>query len=149
MKTLLFLAALAASAALAQSHGRSDIEVQHPWSRATPPGAKVGAGYMEIHNRGAQPDRLIAASTPAAQRVELHISERQGDVARMRQVKSYEIPARGRYVLQPGGAHLMLFDLARPLEKGERVKVKLRFERAGELEVELEVRDMGSREHRH
>jgi copper(I)-binding protein len=43
----------------------------------------------------------------------------------------------------------MLFDLARPLEKGERVKVKLRFERAGELEVELEVREMGARQHRH
>jgi copper(I)-binding protein len=149
----MFLAALAASIAasvtLAHNHEKGDIQVHHPWSRATPPGAKVAAGYMEIRNRGAQPDRLLSASTPAAQRVELHVTEREGDVAKMRQVKSYEIPARERYVLRPGGAHMMLVDIVQPLKKGERVKMKLRFERAGEIEVELEVQDLGSRQHRH
>ena len=149
MRLILLCAALAASAAFAHNHGKGDIQVHHPWSRATPPGAKVGVGYMEIRNRGAQADRLVSASTPAAKHVEMHVTEHEGNVAKMRQVKSFEIPARERYVLRPGGAHLMLVDLAQPLRKGERVKMNLRFERAGELEVEMEVQEMGSRQHRH
>jgi copper(I)-binding protein len=149
MRLIVLLAAFAASAVLAHNHEKGAIQVHHPWSRATPPGATVAAGYMEIRNRGKEPDRLLGATTPAAQRVELHISVQDGDVARMRQVKSYEIAPRERYVLRPGGAHLMLVDIAQPLKKGERVKMKLRFERAGELEVELEVQDLGSRQHRH
>jgi copper(I)-binding protein len=132
-----------------QSEAKGDLEVREAWSRATAPGAKVAAGYLEIRNSGAQPDRLLSASTGVAQRVELHVTQRDGDVMRMRQVKELEIPARGRTTLEPGGAHLMLVDIARPLKKGERVPLKLRFERSGELEVELEVREIGASHHRH
>lgn len=149
MRRLLLCAALAASAALAHNHDKGDIQVHHPWSRATPPGAKVGVGYMEIRNRGAQADRLVSASTPAAKRVELHVTEHHGEVAKMRQRKAFEIPAGERLMLTPGGAHLMLVDLAAPLKKGERFKVRLQFERAGDLEVEMEVQEMGSRHPRH
>jgi copper(I)-binding protein len=131
------------------SHGKNGIEVREAWSRATPPGAKVGVGYMEIRNNGAQPDRLIAASTPAAKTVEMHVTQREGDVMRMRQVKDFEIPARERITLRPGGSHLMLVDVVRPLKKGERFTMRLRFERAGEMEVELEVQEQGARHPRH
>ncbi len=134
---------------LPHSHEKGDIQVRHPWSRATPPGAKVAAGYMEIRNSGRQPDRLLSASTPLAKRVEMHGTERDGEVMKMREVKALEIPARERYELRPGGAHLMLVDIAQPLKKGERFRLRLRFERAGDLEVELEVQDLGSRQHRH
>jgi len=123
--------------------------VRHPWSRATPPGAKVAVGYMEIRNHGTQPDRLLSASTALAQRVEMHITRQEGEVVKMRQVKSFEVPARERYELRPGGAHLMLVDIARPLKKGERFAMKLVFERAGELEVELEVQEQGARRPHH
>lgn len=149
MRALLLVLALHAGAAWPHSHEKGDIQVRHPWSRATPPGAKVAVGYMEIRNAGQQPDRLLSASTAVAQRVEMHVTQRHGDVMRMRQVKSLDIPARERYALRPGGAHLMLVDLARPLEKGERFTMTLRFERAGELEIELEVQEMGSRHPRH
>ena len=132
-------------AALCFAAHAAEIEVRDAWSRATAPGAKVAAGYMEIRNSGAQPDRLVSASSPLAKRVELHVTERDGEIMRMRQVKHYDIRARGAYTLAPGGAHLMLVDVERPLKKGERVPLRLRFERAGELAVELEVRDLAAR----
>jgi copper(I)-binding protein len=138
-----------ASAAHAHSFERGDVQVRHPWSRATPPGAKIGVGFMEIRNRGSTPDRLLAITTPAARRVEMHVTRREGDVLKMRQVESFDIPARERLELRPGGGHLMLVDLVQPLKKGERVPMTLRFERAGELELELEVQELGSRHARH
>ena len=149
MKWALVALALISVQVLAHTHEKGDIQVRHPWSRATPPGAKVAVGYMEIGNVGSRPDRLLAATTPAAQRVEMHVTERDGEVMKMRQVETFEIPARERTTLRPGGAHLMLVDLARPLKKGERFTMKLRFERAGELEIELEVQELGSRHPRH
>jgi periplasmic copper chaperone A len=131
------------------SHEKGDIQVRHPWSRATPPGAQVAVGYMEIRNNGAQPERLVAASTAVAKRVEMHITQRDGEVMRMRQVKDFEIPARERVTLRPGGSHLMLVDLTQPLKKGERFTMRLRFERAGELDIELEIQEQGSRHARH
>lgn len=135
--------------AAAHNHEKGDIQVRHPWSRATPPGAKVAVAYMELRNTGSQPDRLLSASTAVAQRVEMHITQREGEVMKMRQVKTFEIPARERYALRPGGSHLMLVDLAQPLKKGERFSMTLRFERAGELEIELEIQEAGSRHPRH
>ena len=138
-----------AGVAGAHSHEKGDIQVRHPWSRATPPGAMVAVGYMEIRNTGAQPDRLIAASTPVAKSVEMHVTQREGEVMKMRQVKDFEIPARERITLRPGGSHLMLVDVVRSLKKGERFIMRLRFERAGEMEVELEVQEQGARHPRH
>jgi copper(I)-binding protein len=149
MRVLLFLLALHAGAAWAHSHEKGDIQIRHPWSRATAPGAKVGAGYLEVRNNGAQPDRLLSASTAAAKRVELHVTQRDGEVMRMREVRTLEIPARERFTLRPGGAHMMLVDLAQPLKKGDRFKMTLRFERAGEIEVEVEVQDLGARNAHH
>ncbi len=149
MRFALAAALLVAVQAFGHTHEKGDIQVRHPWSRATPPGAKVGVGYMEIRNRGSQPDRLLSASTAVAKRVEMHVTQREGEVMKMRQVQSFEIPARERYALRPGGSHLMLVDLVQPLEKGGRFTMKLRFERAGELEIELEVQERGSRHPRH
>lgn len=150
MKALLGMLLLVC-AAMAQGHvhEKGDLQVRHPWSRQTPPGAKVGVGFMEIRNHGSNPDRLIAVSTPLAGRVEMHVTLRQGEVTRMRQARSFEIPARARVQLRPGGAHLMLVDLARPLKKGERIPMTLRFEQAGEMQIELEVQELGSRHARH
>ena len=136
---------LLATETLAHSHEKGDIEVRHPWSRATPPGAKLAVGYMEIRNRGSRPDRLLSASTAAAKRVEMHVTLREGEIMKMRQVPSFEIPAGERFALRPGGSHLMLVGLTRSLEKGGRLRMTLRFERAGELEIELEVQEAGSR----
>jgi copper(I)-binding protein len=149
MRLVIFALALGMLPAWAHNHEKGDIQVRHPWSRATAPGAKVAAGYMEIRNNGQQADRLVSAESPVASRVELHVTRQDGDVMRMQQVKAYDIPARARFELRPSGPHLMLVDIARPLKKGERFPVKLRFERAGEIEVQLEVQDLGSKHPHH
>jgi copper(I)-binding protein len=128
-----------ATSALAQ------VRIDDAWARATAPGAKVGAGYMKISSTVA--DRLIGAASPAAARVEMHVTEKKGDVLRMREVKAYQIPVGGVFELSPGGAHLMLVDLKAPLKQGTKVPLTLRFERAGEMKVELEVRALGASSH--
>lgn len=142
-------ALLPQSKGFGHGYNKGEVSVRHPWTRATPPGAKVGAGYLEIRNSGTEPDRLIGASTPAAERVELHVLMREGDVVRMREVKSLDVPARERLILRPSGSHLMIVGLGRPLVKGERVLLTLHFEKAGELKIELEVQALDSRKAHH
>jgi copper(I)-binding protein len=149
MRFLLLAWVFVAFPALSHSYEKGDLQIRHPWARATPPGTSVGVGYFEIRNNGAQPDRLLSATSPAAKRVEMHITEHAGNIAKMRQLRAFEVPARERLTLEPNGAHLMLIDLAQPLRKGERFPIKLRFERAGEIEVEFEVQELGSRHPRH
>ena len=124
----------------------AQVRIEDPWARATAPAAKVGAGYLKITSGAA--DRLVGANTPAAGRVELHVTVKEGDVMRMREVKAYDIPAKGGFELKPGGAHLMLVDLKAPLKEGTKVPVTLRFEKAGEVKVELQVRALGASGHR-
>lgn len=142
-------AVLAAGTAAAHGYGAGDVRVRHPWTRPTPPGATVAAGYLEIRNSGRTPDRLTGASSPAAAAVEMHVMTREGDVVKMREVQSIEVPGRQRFALDPKGSHLMLTGLKKPLAKGDRVPLVLRFERAGEIKVELEVQAADSRRAHH
>ncbi len=122
----------------------SQIEVTDAWSRATPPGAKVAAGYLLMRNQAAAADKLVGASSPMAARVETHVTEKQGEVLRMREVKGYDVPAKGSFELKPSGAHLMLVDIKRPFKAGEKIPLVLRFQNAGEIKTELEVRALGA-----
>jgi copper(I)-binding protein len=117
----------------------SQIDVETPWSRATAPGARLAAGYMVIRNKGNAPDRLVGASSTLAAKIETHVTINDGDVMRMREVKGYDVPAQGSFELKPGGAHLMFIKIKQPFKEGERVPVTLRFEKAGEMRVELLV----------
>jgi len=141
--TLFLLASLPAVA-------QGQITVQDAWSRATPPGAKIAAGYLTIRNAGAA-DRLVSASSPAAERVETHVTIREGDISRMREVKGYDVPAKGTLELKPGGAHLMLVNIKAPFNEGTTVPLTLKFEKAGEVKTELQVRPLtgGAPQHSH
>ena len=139
---IFLLAVLFSTAAQAQ------ITVQDAWARATPPGAKIAAGYLVIRNGGGA-DRLLGASSPAAERVETHTTRRDGDISRMREVKGYEVPARGTLELKPAGSHLMLVNIKAPLKEGTTVPLTLKFERAGEVKTELQVRPLVGGEHHH
>lgn len=141
--TLFLLASLCANA-------QGQITVQEAWSRATPPGAKIAAGYLVIRNAGGA-DRLVSASSPAAERVETHVTLREGDISRMREVKGYDVPAGGTLELKPGGAHLMLVNIKAPFKEGETVPLTLKFEKAGEVKTELKVRPLtgGAQQHSH
>lgn len=123
------------------------IQVEEAWSRATPPGATVAAGYLVLRNAGGAPDRLLSVSSPAAARVEAHVTVKDGDISRMREVKGYEVPAKGRLELKPGSGHLMFVDLKAPFKQGDKVPATLRFQRAGEVKVEFAVEGMGAMDH--
>lgn len=121
-----------------------DLVLTASWSRAAGEGGS-GAGFLTIRNAGTTPDRLLSATTPAAGRVELHIHVRDGDVMRMRPVPVIELPPGQAVTLQPGGLHLMLLGLTRPLRLGEAVPLTLTFERAGTVQASLAVQAAGAR----
>jgi len=129
----------------------SQVEVSDAWMRATAPGQKTAAGYMIIRNKSAQPERLVGGSSQAAAKLETHVSIKDGDIMRMREVKGYDIPPKGSFELKPNGSHLMLVDLKRPLKEGDKVPVVLKFEKSGEVKVDFEVRPLVSahKEHSH
>ena len=101
-------------------------------------GASVGGGYLTVRNAGAA-DRLLGASSPVAERTELHEMVMEKDVMRMREVKGVDVPARGALELKPGAHHLMFMELKKQLKQGDKVPVTLKFEKAGEVKVELTV----------
>lgn len=133
------VALVSGPAVAARIYNKGTIQLRDPWTRATPPGTEVVAGYLEVRNTGKEADRIIGASSPAAARVELHMTAREGGVMKMRETPAFELPARKHLALRPGGAHLMLVGLKQPLLKGQHIPLTLRFERAGEVRVELEV----------
>lgn len=124
---------------VAHEFRKGDVIVDHPWTRATARGQTVAAGYLEIRNGGTQADRVIGASTPAAERIELHIIVKEGEVMKMREVKSFDVPARGKVELKPRGPHMMIIGIRRPFKKDERIPVTLKFAKSGDLAVELVV----------
>ena len=121
----------------------AQVQIEKPWTRATAPGAKVGGGYMLIRNQGAAADKLVAASSPAAGKVELHVHINEGGVMKMREVPGYDVPAKGAFELKPGGAHLMFMNLKAPFKEGDRIPVTLKFEKAGEVKAEFQVGGLG------
>lgn len=115
------------------------VEIVDARARETAEGTMTGAVYMEIRNPGAA-DRLLSVETPAAGMAHLHGSFVENGIARMRPVAALDIPAGGTAVLEPGGLHIMLMDLDGRLVAGTRLPLTLRFERAGTLEVEADIR---------
>lgn len=140
MKRILSLAA-AAAVALAFPALAEGITISDAYARSASPSAMTGAAFMTISNAGAEDDRLIAARSDAAERVELHthLIDANG-VARMVEVEDgFVIPAGGSHVLQRGGDHVMFLGLTAPFEEGGTVPLTLVFEKAGEIAVEVPV----------
>jgi len=134
------LALLAACSRPAGEVGDPDIQVVHAWARPTVAGQGGTAAYMRIANFGSGEDRLLAVTAEAPAKASLHETSNEGGIARMRPVAGgLAIPKRQVVSLEPGGAHIMVTGLADPLEPGERLKLRLRFERSGNKPVEATV----------
>lgn len=141
----LALAALFPAPAVAHDYKLGALEIAHPWTRATPPTAKVGGGFLTIANKGTTPDRLIAVRSPVSLKVEVHEMKMDGSVMRMREVeKGLEIPPGATVTLKPGGYHIMFMELKAPLMKDAKVPVTLVFEKAGSIDVDFAVEAMGA-----
>lgn len=139
-KTLLILAGLALSLpALAHEYTVGALKIGHPWSRALPAASQNGAAYFSVDNPGSEPDRLLSASTPRAQRAELHNHINDNGVMRMRQVPDVAVPVGQKVSFMPGSLHVMLMGLTAPLKVGDRFPMTLRFEKAGEVTVDVVV----------
>ena len=122
------------------------LKIEDPYARATVPAQKAGGAFVKIKNTGAA-DKLIAVSSPVAKEMQLHTMSMEGNVMKMREVKAIDIPANGTVELQPGGFHLMLIDLKSQLKAGDEIPVKLKFEKAGEVEVKFTVNAAGAMKH--
>jgi len=138
---LALAALLTATAAIGHDFQIGALKIGHPWARPTLPGQGAGGAYLSVHNGGSTPDRLLGGSMPVAAGVEVHEMRMEGDVMRMRELPGLEIPAGKTVTLAPAGLHLMLTGLKAPLKLGDKLPLKLRFEKAGEIEVTVNVED--------
>ena len=127
--------ALAPLSALAHEFQVGDLEIEHPWSRATGQ-TRPAVGYLKIRNNGQQADRLLGATTRIADHVMLHANVIENGVAKMTPAEGLEIPPGGEVVLAPKGEyHLMIMGLKQPLAEGDTFPVTLIFEHAGKVDV--------------
>lgn len=137
---------LSVSPGQAHDYRAADIAIGHPWTRAVGATAPTAAGYMALRNEGTVADRLVAAGTPMARTVELHQMTMTDNIMRMRPLpQGIELPPGQTVRLEPGGMHLMLIGPIGGFAQGTRVPVTLRFERAGEVTVDLVVEAAGAR----
>ncbi|HSP59194.1 MAG TPA: copper chaperone PCu(A)C [Halomonas sp.] len=125
---------LASHVALAQSVTVEDAQV-----RAVPPVATTSAAFMVLHNAGSDDTEIVAATSPAAEVLELHEHQHVDGVMQMRRVSEVGIPAGGSTELAPGNLHLMLINLTQPLVEGERVDITLEFANGETLSFDAPV----------
>ena len=123
------------------SHSHAQLSFSPMQMRATAPGMPSSAAYVSIANHGDAADRLIAAKSVVARRVEIHSMEMDNGVMRMRAVDGGLPIAAGEAVhLAPGGLHIMLMDLTTQLAAGNQHEITLVFEKAGEITVTATVK---------
>ncbi|HCO38580.1 MAG TPA: hypothetical protein DIT36_01085 [Aquificaceae bacterium] len=140
MKKLMLGGLLLASLSFAQPK----IEVKDAWVREVPPTSKMSAAYMVIENKGKEADKLLDAVSNASKITEIH----ETIEGKMRRVKALEVPAGGKVELKPGGYHMMLINLNKPLKEGDKVEITLKFEKSGEIKVQAPVKKgMGGHMH--
>ena len=143
-KTLLALCLVALSGGAALAQQTDSIRITEPWARATPGRAANGAAYLTITNTGTTTDRLVAASTPAAQKAEVHEMLMDKGVMQMRAAGELAIEPGKSLVLKPGGYHLMLMGLKQPLKAGDNLALTLTFEKAGAQQVIAKIGAAGA-----
>ncbi len=148
LRVLALGAFLAACGSVASAHDYEvgDLTIDHPWSRATPKAAPVGAGYLTIVNKGKTADRLVSASSAISAKVEIHEMAVIDGVMRMRGLDDgIAVPAGGKVEFKPGGYHIMFIGLKQPIAKDATFKGSLTFEKAGTVAVDFKVEAMGGK----
>ena len=142
---VLGLSLAVAPGAQAHEFKLGSLEIDHPWSRETPPGAQVAGGYLAIANHGDDADRLVSVTSAISDKTEIHEMAVNDGVMTMRPIAGgLEIPAGGEVALAPGGYHLMFIGLKDRVKAGERFLATLTFEKAGSIDVEFTVQAMGA-----
>ncbi|MFV3129429.1 copper chaperone PCu(A)C [Niveispirillum sp. KHB5.9] len=123
---------------------QAEISVTSPFSRASAPAARAGAAFLTV-SIDAGTDKLVGASSPVAEKAELHSHMMENGIARMRPVEGGIAVTAGTPVeLKPGGLHIMLIGLKAPLKQGESFPLTLKFEKAGDVAVTVAVQGPGA-----
>lgn len=148
-RRILIAALLCALGSPHSAWAQAGPQVEGAWARPTVNGQAGGGGFLKITG-GAAADRLVSASAGISKAVELHTMEMDGKVMRMRRIDAIEVPAGGTVELKPGGKHVMFMGLTQTLKKGDAFVLTLRFEKAGEVKVDVKVSTQApASEHRH
>ncbi len=116
----------------AQTAWAGQVTVTNAWVRATVPGQEVAGAFMDIQSDANA--RLILARSTVTPRVEVHEMKMDGDVMRMREVKAVELPKGVKVSLKPGGYHIMLMNLKKPIAAGDKIPLTLVIETQGKYE---------------
>jgi periplasmic copper chaperone A len=130
IRTLLVTLGLAAASlsAHAQKVDEPSLKVFDVWAKTTVPGGSVSAAYMHI--KSGKPLKLVKAESSIAQTVEIHDMKMNAGVMQMKAIDAVEIPANKLVDLKPGGMHIMLIKVNKPINKGDQVPLTLTFETA-------------------
>lgn len=141
----LLISLLLAPLILTACQGKSTtaIQIEGAWGRPSPMETNLGAIYMKIRNTSDKDDKLTSASSPACGVIEMHETIMEGDMMGMRPVPEgyILIPANGTVELKTGGFHLMCIDKKQDFSVGAKIPLKLQFQEAGELELQVEVKN--------
>ncbi|MBB4304673.1 hypothetical protein GGD81_003735 [Rhodobium orientis] len=153
--TLGLAAATFAPAAYADDHAMmmeggsatiGDLQLTGAWTRATPPAARAGGGYLKITNNGSKTDYLVSGSVDFAERVEIHEMSVINDVMKMRHLEDgLPVPPGETVALEPGSYHVMFMGMTEPLTEGKAVDVTLTFKNAGDVTIKMPVAKVGAR----
>ena len=133
------LLAVLGGTASAEEYRLGDLVVEDPWAREMPPVSETGAVWFRVVNHGGA-DHIVSVQSPFAERTELHTHELEDGVAKMRHLPSVEVPAHGNLMFEPGDRHVMLIGLEEALVAGESFPMTIRFAKAGEMDVQVQVR---------
>lgn len=121
------------------SFAASDITVEHPWARPTMGEMRTSAAYMELTNIGKQPEVLLSISTPIAEHASLHSTVVRDDISRMIAIDNLSLPTKEKVSFVPGGLHIMLMGIKKPLQKGDSFPLTLHFLEDKEVEIQVLV----------
>ena len=125
-----------------------NLVISHPWSRQSPMGADVSAGFMKITNNGTEDDKLVSATAEIAPVVQIHDMKMEGDVMKMVEVEGgLVIPAGKTVELKPKSLHIMFMQVPQQPMVDSQFKGTLTFEKAGTIEIEYEVTAQAPEQH--
>jgi len=139
------LAMLSMQSISADEYRLGHLQITDPYTRTTPPMAAVAGGFMTVTNNGTESDTFLGGSAGFVEAVEIHEMSMADGIMKMRRLENgLQIAPNETVELKPGGYHLMLIKPSEPMKEGDKHKITLSFKQAGDIEVELEVKDISA-----
>jgi copper(I)-binding protein len=118
---------------------KEHISFKAPWVRAMPPMVMTTAGYVEIHNSSYVADKLLKVWSSDIALIEVHQTKQDGNMLKMLPAENTSVPPKGKLIMQPGGYHLMMMGIKKPLIENEIIKVYFEFETAGIIDMNFPI----------